>query len=41
MEELGKYTIFINGEAHAAGMLQMTDEWADIPSHWMAYFFGR
>ena len=38
MGELGKYTIFMNGEAQAAGMLQMTEEWGDIPSHWMAYF---
>ncbi len=31
------YTMFMNGEAQAAGMLQMTEEWGDIPSHWMMY----
>ena len=31
------YTMFMNGEARAAGMLQMTEEWGDIPSHWMMY----
>ena len=31
------YTMFMNGEARAAGMMQMTDEWGDIPSHWMMY----
>lgn len=31
------YTMFKNGEAQAAGMMQMTEEWGDIPSHWMMY----
>lgn len=31
------YTMFMNGEARAAGMMQMTEEWGDIPSHWMMY----
>lgn len=34
----GPYTMFMNGEARAAGMLQMTAEWAGIPPHWMIYF---
>ncbi len=32
------YTIFMNGERMNGGMLQMTEEWGDIPSHWMVYF---
>ena len=31
------YTMFMSGEDRAAGMLQMTEEWGDIPSHWMMY----
>ena len=31
------YTMFLSGEDRAAGMLQMTEEWGDIPSHWMMY----
>ena len=31
------YTLFMNGESRAGGMLQMTEEWGDIPSHWMMY----
>lgn len=38
MEGLGKYTVFMKGEAQAGGMLQMTEEWGDTPSHWMVYF---
>ena len=34
----GQYTTFMNGERHAGGMLQMTEDWGDIPPHWMAYF---
>jgi len=34
----GPYTMFGNGEAQAAGMLQMTDEWKGAPSHWLVYF---
>ena len=33
-----KYSVFKNGEAQAAGMIQMTEEWGDLPSHWMVYF---
>ena len=38
MGELGDYTIFKNGEAEAAGLLQMNEEWGELPSHWMVYF---
>lgn len=31
------YTVFSRGETFVSGMLQMTEEWGDIPSHWMAY----
>jgi hypothetical protein len=36
--EKGSYTTFMNGEAMAGGLIQMTEEWGDIPSHWMIYF---
>jgi predicted enzyme related to lactoylglutathione lyase len=32
------YTMFHNGETRAAGMLQMTEEWGNIPPYWMIYF---
>ncbi len=32
------YTTFLNGDRMNAGMLQMTEEWGDIPPHWMVYF---
>jgi len=32
------YTMFKNGEAHAGGMVEMTEEWGGIPPHWMVYF---
>ncbi len=32
------YTTFSVGERMNAGMLQMTEEWGDMPAHWMAYF---
>ena len=31
------YTMFMNGEVRAAGMMQMTEEWGELPSHWMMY----
>ena len=31
------YTIFKVGEMQAAGMMEMTEEWGDIPPHWMTY----
>jgi len=34
----GPYTVFKNGEAFAGGMLQMTEEWGEIPPYWMVYF---
>lgn len=33
-----EYTTFYNGENMNAGMIQMTEEWGDIPPHWMVYF---
>jgi len=40
VQEMGPttYTIFTDGERQAGGMLAMTEEWGNIPSHWMAYF---
>lgn len=32
------YTTFLNGDRMNAGMMQMTEEWGDIPPHWMPYF---
>jgi predicted enzyme related to lactoylglutathione lyase len=32
------YTMFTAGEARAAGMMEMTEEWGGIPPHWMIYF---
>ena len=32
------YTTFNNGNTAAAGMLEMTEEWQGLPSHWMVYF---
>lgn len=32
------YTSFRNNGRMNAGMLEMTDEWGDIPPHWMVYF---
>lgn len=34
----GPYTTYTRGEEQVSGMLQMTDEWGDIPPHWMPYF---
>lgn len=36
--ETTTYTTFLNGERMNAGMVQMTEEWGDIPPHWMVYF---
>ena len=36
--QTGPYTMFMNGDVHAGGMLQMTAEWKGIPPHWMVYF---
>ncbi len=33
----GKYTILKDGEAMVGGMMQMTEEWGDLPPHWMSY----
>jgi predicted enzyme related to lactoylglutathione lyase len=35
----GPYTSFMRDEHHpSGGMMQMTEEWGDMPSHWMTYF---
>ena len=34
----GEYTLFKRGEANAAGMMQITPEMGELPSHWMPYF---
>lgn len=31
------YTMFLN-DARGAGMMQMNEQWGDMPSHWMPYF---
>ena len=33
-----KFTILNQGETPVAGVLQMTQEWGDMPPHWMPYF---
>jgi hypothetical protein len=33
-----EYTTFYNGENMNAGMIQMTEQWGDVPPHWMVYF---
>ena len=33
-----QYTSFMLNQSVVAGMMSMTDEWNDIPSHWMTYF---
>ena len=32
------YTLFLQDGEQVAGMLEMTDEWGDMPAHWMVYF---
>lgn len=34
----GPYTSFMNEDRAAGGMMAMTEEWGDIPPHWMVYF---
>jgi predicted enzyme related to lactoylglutathione lyase len=40
VQEMGPttYTTFMNGERMNGGMLQITEEWGDVPPHWMVYF---
>lgn len=33
-----EYTTFMNKGRANGGMMQMTEEWGDIPPHWMVYF---
>jgi predicted enzyme related to lactoylglutathione lyase len=35
--EHGEYTVLKAGETMLGGIMQMTDEWGDLPSHWMVY----
>ena len=35
--DAGPYTVFMSGDRRAAGMLQMNEEWGELPSHWMMY----
>lgn len=37
-EAPGDYWMFMNGESPVGGMLEMNEEWGDLPSHWMIYF---
>ena len=32
------YTMWFNNDRPNGGMLQMTEEWGEMPSHWMVYF---
>lgn len=32
------YSMLLNGPQPAAGMIEMTEDWAGIPPHWMPYF---
>lgn len=32
------YTMFKNGERGAGGMIEIQEEWGDVPTHWMVYF---
>lgn len=32
------YTTFLNNGNQGMGMIQMNEQWSDMPSHWMAYF---
>jgi predicted enzyme related to lactoylglutathione lyase len=34
----GKYTMFMNGERPAAGMMEITSEMGFVPPHWSVYF---
>ncbi len=34
----GPYITFMKGEQPVGGMLPMTEEWGDVPPHWMIYF---
>lgn len=32
------YTLFIQDGKQVAGMLEMTEDWGEMPAHWMVYF---
>ncbi|MCH7548101.1 MAG: VOC family protein [Candidatus Krumholzibacteriota bacterium] len=33
-----QYTLFMNGDRPAAGMLEIQKEWGEVPPHWLTYF---
>jgi uncharacterized protein len=33
-----KYTVFMRGETPAGGMMQITPDMGNVPSHWLSYF---
>ncbi len=37
-EEPFAYTTFLNGERMNGGMMQIAEDWGDVPPHWMIYF---
>ncbi len=36
--DYGPYVMFMIGEEAKGGLMEMTEEWAGIPPHWMTYF---
>jgi hypothetical protein len=32
------YTVFMNGERPAAGMMKIDESWGDVPPSWLVYF---
>ena len=34
----GGYTEFLRGETSIGGMMEITPEWGNVPSHWLTYF---
>ena len=34
----GGYTEFVRGETSIGGMMEITPEWGNVPSHWLTYF---
>lgn len=37
-DDMDNYYYIYNGDRINGGIMQMTDEWGDIPPHWMVYF---
>ncbi len=38
MGPAGTYTMFMNGDRMAGGMMQIGPDWGPVPSHWAVYF---